>query len=254
MFARYNSRMKKKTTAFAVLLCALLSIVAVATPASVGSIFADSYSAFAPLYTLYKGYANFLFSGSAVVVPTDLDEACPHLQEELGKLQMELITQTDSQRVEQVTRLAHLRQATAVFCQTYSQTIAEIIHPPSGDIDPLGQAADRGLFVAISDENKELEGLFSSTLDTYSGRLQWVFAVSFSMRTILNQKDLSRLDKSLQEILLGPEDAPYAPDIVPGEILLQAQELASLVGRALDGDEVERARHLAREIYDYLMK
>ena len=246
--------MKRRTLLLSVIILSLLAVAATASPARVGSVFADTYSAFSPLYALYKAYANFLFSGSDVVVPEGLEQACWHLQENLEILQMELITQTDSQRVEQVTRLAHLRQGMSIFCQTYSLTIEMIVHPPAGDTDPLQIAADRGLFAAISDKNKALEGLFSSTLDSYSDHAQWVFAVSFSMRTILNQHALSRLDSSLQEILLGPEDAPYPPGIVPDDLLPEVQQLAGLVGGKLDRDQADLAIALARRIYDHLMR
>ena len=246
--------MKRRTVLLAVIILFLFAGTATASPARVGSVFADTYSAFSPLYALYKAYANFLFSGFEVVVPEGLEQACSHLQESLETLQMELITQTDSQRVEQVTRLAHLRQGMSIFCQTYSLTIEMIVHPPAGDTDPLQIAADRGLFAAISDKNKALEGLFASTLDSYSDHAKWVFAVSFSMRTILNQHDLSRLDSSLREILLGPDDAPYPPGIVPSDLLLEVQRLAGLVGGKLDRDQADLAIALARRIYDYLMR
>lgn len=246
--------MNRRTALLAVIITSLLAAAAFPSPARVGSVFADTYYAFSPLYALYKAYANFLFSGTDVIVPEGLEQACSHLQESLETLQMELITQTDSQRVEQVTRLAHLRQSTSIFCQTYSSTIEMIVHPQGGDIDPLQIASDRGLFAAISDENKALEGLFSSTLDSYSSHAQWAFAVSFSMRTIMNQDDLVRLDSSLREILLGPEDSPYPPGVVPDEILPEVQQQAGLVGGKLDQNQADLAIALAREIYDYLQR
>jgi len=235
------------------LLCVSIALSAASSPASVGSAFADTYSAFSPLYSLYKSYANFLFSGTKVLIPNDLDKACPQLQRDLNSLQIEIITQTDSQRIEQVTRIAHLRQATDTFCRTYGQTISSIASLTTADIDTLKQAADDGLFAAVSDENKELEGLFSSTLGTYTGTRQWMFAVAFSMRTILEQQDLVRLDSSLGEILLGPEDSPYGEGIIPPEVLPQSRELATLAGIDLDDAKRERALLLAREIYDYLI-
>ena len=237
-----------------VVLCLLPGMIAVSSPASVGSAFADTYSAFAPLYTLYKAYANFLFSGTEILIPPDLEQACPQFQNRLEDLQIMIITQTDSQRVEQLTRLAHLRQTTGTFCRTYEETISFIASFPAADLDTFKEAADDGLFVAISDENKELEGLFSSMIDTYAGREQWTFAVAFSMRTVLEQSSVVRLDSSLSEILLGPKDAPYAPGIVPAAVLPQVEELAALTGIDLDDAQRERALSLAHELYDYLMR
>lgn len=238
----------------AVVFCLLASASALSSPASVGLDFADSYSAFAPLYTLYKSYANFLFAGTQIVIPPDLGGACSQFRDDLSALQVEIITQTDSQRIEQVTRIAHLRQTTGTFCQRYHDTISVIASLAVADLDTFKQAADGGLFAAISDENKELEGLFSSMLDTYTGSEQWKFAVAFSMRTVLKQRDLVKLDSNLREILLGPKDHPYEAGIVPPAILSQARELAALAGISLDDTERQRAISLTREIYDYLMK
>lgn len=249
----YNDVMAGKIPLVIVFLCVLIAQSAVSSPASVGSAFADTYSSFSPLYSLYKAYANFLFSGTQVVVPKDLDKACPQLQSDLNSLQIEILTQTDSQRIEQVTRIAHLRQATVTFCRTYGEMISSIASFTTTEIDTLKQAADDGLFAAVSDENKELTGLFSSTLDTYTGTRQWMFAVAFSMRTILEQQDLVKLDSSLREILLGPEDSPYGEGIIPPEVLPQSRELATLAGIDLDRAKRERARVLAREIYDFLV-
>ncbi|MCD6495086.1 hypothetical protein J7K60_03425 [Candidatus Bipolaricaulota bacterium] len=246
--------MAEKTSLLTLLLCVLMALGALSSPASVGSAFADAYSAFAPLYALYKSYANFLFSGTEVLVPPDLEQACPSLRGKLSSLQIEIITQTDSQRIEQVTRVAHLRQTTDMFCQTYSHTIVSIASLPEVDLDTLKQAADDGFFVAVSDENKELERLFSSTLDTYAGSEQWRFAVAFSMRTILKQKDLVRLNLSLRDILLGPKDAPYTEGIIPSAVLPQSQELASLAGIDLDDTKRQQALSLAREVYAYLLR
>jgi len=235
-------------------LCLLPALSVLSSPASVGSTFADTYSAFAPLYTLYKSYANFLFAGTEIVIPPDLKQACAYLQDKLKTLQIEIITQTDSQRIEQVTRLAHLRQTTNTFCQTYREMISAIASLPTADLNMFKQAADDSLFVVISDENKELEGLFSSTLDTYSGREQWKFAATFSIRTILEQGILIRLDSSLREILLGPEDALYAAGIVPATVLPQVEKLAALAGIDLDDVQQQRALSLTHEVYDYLMR
>jgi len=241
----YNGVMTRRIFLLVVGLCLLPALSVLSSPASVGSTFADTYSAFAPLYTLYKSYANFLFAGTEIVIPPDLEQRT---------LQLEIITQTDSQRIEQVTRLAHLRQTTDTFCQTYRETISAIASLPAADLDTFKQAADDSLFVAISDENKELEGLFSSTVDTYSGREQWKFAATFSIRTILEQGNLVRLDSSLSEILLGPEDDPYATGIVPATVLPQVKELAALAGIDLDDVWQQRALALAHEVYDYLMR
>ena len=245
--------MKGRILLLVAFLCLLLGMIAVSSPAFVGSAFADTYSAFAPLYTLYKAYANFLFSGAEIVIPSDLDQACPHLQDTLETLQINIITQTDSQRIEQVTRLAHLCQTTDTFCKRYKETISSVVSLEVADLDMLKQAADDGMFVSISDENKELEGLFSSTVDTYSGSAQWRFAVAFSMRTILGQSNLVRLDSSLREILLGPEDTSYALGIVPAVVLPQVEELVGLAGDDLDDAHKEQALALAQAIYDYLM-
>jgi hypothetical protein len=246
--------MGKQVIAITIIICLLGFMNGVSSPASVGSAFADSFLAFVPLYSLYKSYANYLFSGTEVLVPQSIELACPDLLDSLDKLQIEIITQTDSQRIKQVTSLARLRRNTAVFCQSYSETIYSIASVSEADTNVFKQAASAGFFSAISNQNKELEAVFSSTLETYTNRKQWEFAVSFSTRTILKQESLSKLDVSLSEILLGPKDAPYPPGIIPEELLPQTRELAALAQEEIDHQVSERVFDLAQQIYDYLMK
>ncbi len=246
--------MSKQVLIIAVIICMLYCMAAVSSPSSVGSLFADSYLAFAPLYALYKSYASYLFSGTEVVVPPNIEQACQDLLDNLGKLQVEIITQTDSQRIEQITSLAHLRQSTAAFCQSYSETICAIASLSVADPSVFEQAADARLFSAISDENSELDNVFSSMLETYSDRKQWEFAVAFSTRTILKQEGPSRLHVSLSEILLGPEDNPHSPGIIPENLLPQTKELAAISQGDIDSAGPERVFDLAQQIYNWLMR
>ncbi len=246
--------MGKQVLLMAVIICTLLTITAVSSPASVGSCFADTYLAFAPLYTLYKSYANYLFSGTDLAIPLQVDQSCPRLLDSLEILQIEIITQTDSQRIEQLTRLASFRQTIDAFCQSYDSTISTIASLPQPELSVFKEAADAGFFAAISHENKALEHIFSSMLETYSNRLQWEFAVAFSTRTILKQEQLLKLDVSLYEILLGPKDNPYPPGTVPKNLLPQVKELATLAKEGIDPVQSERVIHLASQIYAWLMR
>ncbi len=242
-----------RTLTILALVVASLALCALSSPASLGTAFADTYYSFAPLYALYKAYANFLFSGATIVIPERLEQACSRFQAGLETLQMALIVQTDSERVAQVTRVAHLRQTMASFCDTYHETIANIVALPSPDPDALRKAADSGLFASISGANKELEAVFTSTIDGYALKARWEFDAAFSMRTLITQGDFARLDQTLSQILLGPDDAPYEPGIIPQEIVPQVKALASLVGRDLDEADQQRAADLVQEVYEYVM-
>ncbi len=246
--------MGKQVTIITVIFCMLHCISALSSPASAGSAFADSYLAFAPLYALYKSYASYLFSGTRLAIPPHLEQCCPNLLDSLEKLQVEIITQTDSQRIEQLTSLAHLRQRTVTFCQSYSGTIYDLASVSTADASVFKQAAQAGFFSAISHKNNKLEGIFSSTLETYSKRSQWEFAVAFSTKTILKQEELSRLDVSLSAILIGSKDNPYSPGIVPEDLLPQIRELATLARGDIDSADSEKVFNLARQIYNWLMQ
>ncbi len=249
----YNRDMILRTVGVATFLIASLSFCAVSSPASLGSTFSGTYTSFAPLYALYKTYADYLFSGTPIVIPDGLEQACTLFQMKLETLQMALIVQTDSERVAQVTRVAHLRQTMASFCDTYQGTIAEIASLSAPDMGILQDAADSGLFAAISGANKELEAVFTSTIDGYATKERWAFDVAFSMRTLLSRGDFAKLDRSLSQILLGPDGAQYGPGVIPLGIVSQVNAVASLAGRDLDEAEQQKAAAVTQEIYDYLM-
>ena len=52
----------------------ILSVGCCGSPALLGSQFADAYAAFAPLYVLHRSYAEYLFNGTAVEIPADLEQ------------------------------------------------------------------------------------------------------------------------------------------------------------------------------------
>jgi len=231
-----------------------IALPSLAGPAALGSRFADAYTAFAPLYSLYRSYADYLFYGTAVVIPPGVESSCQTLSQTLASLQMELIVQTGSKITEGITYLVHLRQSLASFCSTYRSTMSAIAAMSVPDISFLNQAADAGFFAAISDLNKLLGKAFDLTLNGLDGRdAQWEFSAGFAARTLLDQKQIKHIDPTLKQILLGSKDTPPPPAGLPDEIKKTLVALSSYAGEDLTPLEVEKVRELARTLYGYLV-
>ena len=238
------------------LICVLITVplLASASPAALGSAFADAYTAFGPLYTLYRSYADYLFSGTALSIPPGLDTTCQSFSTRLSDLQVMFITQTASQQAGQVTLVAHLRASLETFCTTYHDTIAAIAARQTPSLAVFSQAADAGFFAAISGVNKALENVFTTTLDSLGKESDaWTFAAAFVTETLLNQQPLERIEPNLKVILLGPADAPYPRQDLPTAILPQIDALVGLAGHDLEPREAARAIDLAHRIHTYLL-
>jgi len=245
--------MVHRVAGLALVVCLLGVVLAGASPASLGSAFADSYTAFAPLYAVYRSYADYLFYGSEVAIPPGLNEACENVSDRLVDLHMAFIVQTDSQRVEEVTRLARLRSSVASFCRDYREDIAAIGNLSEPDLDLFTQAADAGMFAAVYELNKQLEGVFTIALESYEGTKDgWAFSVSFAIRALLKQGPIEQVDPTLKEILLGPEEDPFPRKDLPAVILPEIDAFAALVGRNLTADEQGEMISLALAIYTFL--
>jgi len=233
----------------------VLPLVAAASPAALGSAFADAYTAFAPLYTLYRSYADYLFSGTAIAIPPGLDTACQSFSARLSDLQVMFITQTASQQAGQVTLVAHLRAALETFCVRHRATIDTIAALQTPSLSVLSQASDAGFFAGVSTVNKALENVFTTTLDSLGdGPDAWAFAAAFATQTLLAQRPIERIEPNLKAILLGPSDAPIPRNDLPAAILPQIDALVGLIGRDLTPRESAQAAELARQIRSYVME
>ncbi len=232
---------------------ALSPLHGLASPASLGGGFADTYTAFAPLYALYRSYADYLFYGSEVVIPPGIGGACQSLSKTLPSLQAEMIVQTGS--AEALTYIVHLRQSLDPFCSTYSSTIAGLAATSTPDQDLLKEAADKGFFAAVSNMNKLLERAFNSTLDGLPpGDPQWAFATAFVCRTLIDQPRITHIESTLDRILLGSDDTPSPPSDLPEGIMQSLKALSAYAGKDVTPAEVERVKTLAHKIYDFLLK
>ena len=242
-------------------LCCLVFLVVfapgcIASSAHVGSAFADAYSAFAPLYALYRSYAEYLFHGSAVVVPPGLESACQSCSTRLENLQMTFIFQTDSPYTEEVGYVVRLRERVASFCENYREPITAIASAESIDLSFLAQAAEDDLFASISDLNALLEKTLNVTIENLEGAHdRWMFNTAFATRTLMNQETIVRIDAALEPILLGSEETSLPPqENLPEEIMKALQSLAALTGRELSPQERAQAGTLARSIHAFLVQ
>lgn len=241
-------------------LCCLIFLVVLApgclaSPAHVGSAFADAYSAFAPLYALYRSYAEYLFHGSVVVVPLDLESACQSCSTRLENLQMTFIVQTDLPYTEEVGYVVRLRERVASFCENYREPITTIASAESIDLSFLARAAEDDLFASISDLNTLFEKTLNLTIENHEeAHDRWMFSTAFATRTLMNQEAIVRIDAALEPILLGSEETSPPPANLPEEITHAIQSLAALVGHELSPQERAQADTLARSIHAFLIE
>lgn len=230
----------------------MFSFPAAGSYARLGSIFADVYTAFAPLYALH---ANYLFTGSEVIVPSGLGEACEELSQYLGKLDNGLIIQSDSQRVEVLNYLVDLEGSVASFCATYQEQIAAIAAMEENDLILFAQAADEGLFAEIKELRTLLDELLTLTLKNLTeARDQWMFNAAFVIRTLIDQEKIEQIELSVGQILLGSEETPPPPEDLPEEVLRGIRSLVSFSGRKLTPQEQEEVVTLAYAIYAFLVE
>jgi hypothetical protein len=241
----------------ALLLVSLASpLPAAASACPIGEIateFADAYSTFAPIFSLYGEYADYLFDGSPMTVPEGLGTACDDFAVDLALVHVALMTQTESGGLASSVMI-RLRAETDMFCGAY-QPILEAIGSSSG-VDPgaADEASDAGLFARIYGLNELLEDAFAETFDAIrDDEVRWCFAIAFSTRTLVNRDRVERLDESLDEILYGGPNRTDPPFAVPEEISDAMAALVALSGRDLEPDESDRARSLAAEIHAYFV-
>jgi len=233
----------------ALALIAALSLVAVSNPeAALGSQFADLYSSFAPLYALYRSYADHLFTGAPVAIPSGIGGSCAELFSAVNGIPSDLLTQTSS------VALAVLRAEVVGFCASYRLTLEEIERSsPEGLIPLLDRASDEKLFASIHKLNSTLEGTLSQALSALGeGVKRWRFAVAFAVRTIIDRSTIDRIDDDLRGIFYGEEGGAPPVDL-PEQVSDAMAALIALSGRPLTEGEADQARYLAEYIECYFV-
>jgi len=233
----------------ALVLIAALSLVAVSSPeAALGSQFADLYSSFAPLYALYRSYADHLFTGAPVAVPLGVSDSCTGLVAALSGISTDLLTQTPS------AALDRLRIEALDFCLSYRPTLEEIERSsPDGLIPLLDRASDEELFASIYKLNSALEETLSQALSALGeGVERWRFAVAFAVRTIIDSSPIDRIDDDLRGIFYG-EGGSAPPVDLPEQVSDAMAALIALSGRPLTEGEADQARYLAEYIECYFV-
>ncbi len=244
--------MKTGLTIVSLFAWCLVSLPGAASPASLGGKFADVYTAFAPLYSFYRSYADYLFYGSEVVVPSGIGVVCQSFSSTLASLQMDLIVQTESG--EAINYVVHLRQSLGAFCARYSETITAVATMTTPDMEFLGRAAKKGFFGSISELNNLLKEAFNAVLEKLpAGKEQWKFAAAFACRTLIDQPRITHIEDSLKKILLGSDESPPPPSGLPDEIVETLHELAAYAGQDVTPTDVNRVKGLAHKIYNFLL-
>lgn len=232
----------------------LIPLYPLASPAKLGGEFADAYTAFAPMYALYQSYADYLFSGTAVVIPAGIGTACQTVSQSLSRLQIALVTEKKGNTEQALTYLVRGRQALDSFCSTYASTIEAIAAMPAPDITSLNKAAKAGFFAAISTINNLMGRAFDRTLTGLpDDSSRWRFSATFATRTLLDKRDITRIGPTLSEILLGSPDTPPPPPGLSPEITAAVHGLAAYSGKKLTTQDVAMVKALANTVYRYLI-
>jgi len=237
-------------------LCVLTaaSLVALGTPAVLGSEDADAYTAFAPLYVLHRSYAEYLFSGTELEIPADLIDACERFSYEMALFHLDYSLQIEEATAGGLAYLVRLRIEAASFCEAYGEAIAAIAALDEADYELLGDASDAGLFAEIKRINDLMEATLDEILiDLGEGIERWTFAVTFSLRTLLNQAAVGRINANLPEILYADPEGTAPPYAVPEEIAAAMERLVGLSGIELSEAEAGEAIESAWAIYDYFI-
>ena len=219
-----------------------------------GGEFADAYAAFGPVYALYRSYADYLFSGTPVVIPTGLNGACQTFSRRLEDLQIALVTEKEGNTDEALTYLVHVRQETTTFCTSYRTTMRAIAAMSSPDMTFFANAAKAGFFVTISEINNLMGRAFDRALTGLpDAAARWQFSAAFATRTLIDRRKITHIDPSLGKILLGSADTPPPPSGISPALMRAVNELAAYSGKTLTADAAARVKTLATTIYRALI-
>ena len=234
---------------------AVVSVGVIGSPALLGSRFSDVYTAFSPLVALYASYRDYLFDGTAVEIPADLATSCERFSYELALFHLDYAVQTESASAGGLAYLARLRAESTSFCDTYDAWIRALAASDEVDTDLLSAASDEGLFAEIKRTNELMEVALDEILTGLGeGIERWAFAVSFAMRSLLNQTEVERIDDTyVREILYVDPEGDTPPFAVPDDVALAMERLIDLSGRELTEAEVEEAYRAAAAIYEYFV-
>jgi hypothetical protein len=231
-----------------------LTVACSGSPALLGSQFADAYAAFASLYVLHRSYGEYLFNGTAVEIPEDLSDSCERFCYELALFHADYVIQTESAAAGGLAYLVRLRVESTSFCDVYDESIRAIAELNEVDYDVLNVASDAGLFAEIKQMNDLMEVALDEILAGMGeGIERWTFAATFSIRTLLNQAEVKRINTNLREILYADPEGTASPFAVPVEIAAAMERLIGLSGRDLSEAEVDDAIQSAALIYEYLV-
>ncbi len=249
---RYATGMRVRLTLFLVV---LVSCVAAASPAGrLGDLFADTYGTFAPIYRLYRFYADYLFAGTTITeIPSGTDVVCQAYTTGLEELQIALVTQTASRTTESLAYLVRLRGDWDAFCKTFGDALTLISTRPV-ELSALETLAAQGMFAEVGSLNDAFEKVLTAVLDGMAvDRGRWDFAVAFSMRTILESPREGRLSSGLREILLGGDASSMPAFPVSDEVTGAILRLAAWSGAELSEEEWTLTVEAAEQVWTYFV-
>ena len=234
------------------LLASVTAIGVLSAPVPIATAFADAYSAFAPIYALHEGYAEYLFAGNGTSVPSGLAGACEAFAVGLAHLHLVFLDQTGSVVVALPRGVVRLRAEADAFCVSWGETLAEIASSETLDLRLAEEASEGGLFAGIYVLNGLLESTFSETFEAIDGdERRWRFSVAFAARVLVDRESILRVNENLDEILYGAPGRTEPPFPVAAGVAEAMAELVALSGRDLTAEEAERARALAAQVHAF---
>jgi len=231
-----------------------LASACAATPAILGSQFADVCTAFAPLRLLHRSYADHLFAGAPLSVPAGVEDACADFAQELARFHLEYLLQTESVTAGAAAFLVRLRAEAATYCDAHAAAILAIARTDGADLEIWGAAAEAGLFAGIKRMNDGLEGALDELLLAMGeDERRWAFGVAFALRSLLRQGSIERIGTGLREILYGDAAADGPPHAIAPDVALAMEQLLGLTDRELTTADLVEAIRTATIIYEHFL-
>lgn len=233
----------------------LAACVSAGPAAVLASALADAYTAFAPLVTLYRSYADALFAGADVAVPIGAASAAMHFSVALEKAARESASQSPSRVSSASERLVQLGQSAVAFDDQHREALAALGEAERLPLRAADQLAADGLFRDIRFLHVGFEEALQAAIDGIGDdRERWSFAVAFAMRVLLLDRDATGVPSDLRTILYGRDDVDKPPFPVPDDVAAAMAELLAHSAGELDDVQQAAARASAERIHAYVLE
>lgn len=226
--------------------------------ALLGSRFADTYAAFAPLAELYLSFGDHLMAGTPIALPGGVGTSCSAYGSELELLQEEIVV-APFDASEALGAVVRLRVAVEAFRSDFGRELAYLGALPL-DLEMLPEADESRLdaerfFARIHDLDVGFREALDAALANAEGEARWAMAMSFSMRRLLIVPGEMLVPERVltAPLFYGSEDGTTPRFLVPEPIEQAMAGLTARAGQELAEDEAAAVRSFAQQIYEYFL-